>query len=376
MSDAPLAGMAEAPSLRSDPPPVKVLILGTGLVAQRHVDSYTASGRAHVVAAAEPDAERRNAFCELNGIPERYASLDEALNAGTFDAVSNATPDAVHHATTMRALEAGKHVFCEKPLALSYPLAAEMAQAAQSRGLVNMVNLTYRQGGAIHEARRLVESGAIGEVRHVNARYLQSWLVGNHWGTWHDTPAWLWRLSVGHGSTGTLGDVGIHILDYASFGSASEIIGLTCQLRTFPKAPGDRIGEYRLDANDTFVMLVDFDNGALGTVQATRYATGHSNDVMLEIYGTAGGLRVHGDTFWSSLETCLGANVHTQRWIPREFTPAPTLFAEFARAIQDGTGEGPDFARGATLQRLIDAGMTRGTGRSIPPVADAAPPTG
>ncbi|MEM8665325.1 MAG: Gfo/Idh/MocA family oxidoreductase [Pseudomonadota bacterium] len=350
-------------------------MLGTGLVAERHVETYHASGRARVVAAAEPDEARRNAFCDKFGIAERYGSLDEALASGTFDAVSNATPDAVHHATTMRALAAGKHVFCEKPLAPSFPEAEEMADEAERRGLVNMVNMTYRQGGAIHAARALVREGAIGEVRHVNARYLQSWLVGNHWGEWRKTPSWLWRLSTAHGSNGVLGDVGIHILDYASFGAASEIVGLTCQLRTFPKAPGERIGEYTLDANDTFVMLVDFANGALGTIQATRYATGHSNDALLEIFGTKGGLRVHGDTYWSTLETCLGANVHTQRWTPVEFDRVPSLFEVFARTIQTGGTSEPSFRRGADLQRLLDAAAERGSAPAIAPVEGAASTT-
>ncbi|MEM9222858.1 MAG: Gfo/Idh/MocA family oxidoreductase [Pseudomonadota bacterium] len=365
--------MSETMSFPTQEPataPVRVLQLGTGKVAQRHVESYRASGIAQVVAAADTDAQRLDAFCADNEIGIRYGNLSEALCADTFDAVSNATPDAAHFATTMDALKTGKHVFCEKPLALSYGDAATMARAAEELGLVNMINLTYRQGGAIHEARRLVLDGAIGEVRHVNARYLQSWLVGDHWGAWRESPAWLWRLSKTHGSTGALGDVGIHILDYASFGAASEIVGLSCQLRTFPKAEGDRIGEYTFDANDAFIMLVDFANGAFGTVQATRYATGHSNDVLLEIFGTAGGLRVHGDTYWSTLETCLGPDVHTQRWTPVEFPRVPTLFANFARSVLDGTQSQPDFRRGADLQQLIDLAMERGERRSIEPVGE------
>ena len=352
--------------------PVRVLQLGTGRVADRHATSYAASGLARVVAAAEPDAGRRDAFAERHGIARRFASLEEALDWGEFDAVSNATPDGVHHATTLAALAARKHVFCEKPLAPTYPQAAEMADAAERAGLVGMINMTYRQGGAVHEARRLVEEGAIGEVRHVNARYLQSWLVGDHWGHWRTSPTWLWRLSTAHGSGGVLGDVGIHILDHASFAAASDIVGLTCRLRTFPKAEGDCIGDYALDANDSVLMLVEFASGALGTVQATRYAAGHANDVMLEIYGTAGGLRVHGDVTWSSLETCLGEHVHTQRWTPREFRPVPTLFAEFALAVREGRTAQPDFRRGAELQRLLDMAARIGAEETLEPVGSAS----
>ena len=352
--------------------PVRVLQLGTGRVADRHATSYAASGLARLVAAAEPDAGRRDAFAERHGIERGFASLEEALDWGEFDAVSNATPDGAHHATTLAALAAGKHVFCEKPLAPTYPQAAEMADAVERAALVGMINMTYRQGGAVHEARRLVQEGAIGEVRHVNARYLQSWLVGDHWGHWRTSPTWLWRLSTGHGSGGVLGDVGIHILDHASFAAASDIVGLTCRLRTFPKAEGDRIGDYALDANDSVVMLVEFANGALGTVQATRYAAGHINDVMLEIYGTTGGLRVRGDVTWSSLETCLGDHVHTQRWTPREFRPVPTLFAEFALAVREGRRAEPDFRRGAELQRLLDMAARIGREGTLEPAGPHA----
>lgn len=347
---------------------MRVLQLGTGRVADRHASSYNGSGFAHVVAAAEPDAERCRAFAERHGVERGFASLEEALGWGKFDAVSNATPDHAHFATTLAALAAGKHVFCEKPLAPSFAQAAEMADAAERAGLVNAVNLTYRQGGALHEARRLVLEGAIGEVRHVNARYLQSWLVGDHWGPWRTTPAWLWRLSSAHGSGGVLGDIGIHILDYASFGAASDIVGLTARLRNFPKAPGDRIGDYALDANDSVVMLVEFANGALGTVEATRFAAGHANDVMLEVFGTAGALRVRADVTWSSLETCLGEHVHTQRWTPREFRPVPTLFAEFALAVREGSPAQPDFRRGADLQRLLDMAARIGREGTLEPV--------
>ena len=130
-----------------------------------------------------------------SAIAHRFTDLDSAIAWGEFDAAANVTPDAVHHPTTMKLIAAGKHILCEKPLATTYPLALEMTEAAEKRGVINMVNLTYRGSPAVEKAREIVVSGEIGEIRHFEASYLQSWLVGNHWGDWKSEDRWLWRLS-------------------------------------------------------------------------------------------------------------------------------------------------------------------------------------
>ena len=138
----------------------------------------------------------------------------------------------------------------------------------------------------------MVLAGEIGEIKHVEASYLQSWLVSKFWGDWRTDPKWLWRLSRSHGSNGVLGDVGIHILDFASYGAGLDIDHVFCRLKTFDKAPGNRIGEYELDANDSFTMALDFSNGAFGVVHASRWATGHLNELRLRMYGDKGGIEV------------------------------------------------------------------------------------
>src|SRR5262249_51245794 len=148
----------------------------------------------------------------------------------------NVTPDPVHYPTTMKLLAAGKHVFCEKPLATSYPLAKQMADAAEKRGLINMVNLTYRSSPAVYKARELATSGALGTIRHFEAEYLQSWLVGKHWGDWREEQRFLWRLSTAHGSKGVVGDIGIHIIDFATFAAGSDIAAMAPMVKTFHKA--------------------------------------------------------------------------------------------------------------------------------------------
>jgi predicted dehydrogenase len=174
-------------------------------------------------------------FCTTHAIARAFDDLDEAIRWGAFDAAVNATPDGVHHATTLRLIAAGKHVFCEKPLAPRHALAKEMTDAAEAAGLVGMVNLTYRNVAALQQARAMIADGAVGEVRHVEASYRQSWLVGEHWGDWRTEERWLWRLSSAHGSKGVLGDLGIHILDFTTYAIGLEPVSIQATCRRSKK---------------------------------------------------------------------------------------------------------------------------------------------
>ena len=344
----------------------RLLILGTGNMAAAHARAFALEPTIKIVGAVEPNKQRLAAFGKEFGIRHRFASLDDALDWGKFDAVANVTPDAVHHPTTMKLIAAGKHVLCEKPLATVYPLAREMADAAEKAGVINMVNLTYRASPALQKAREIVTSGKLGTIRHFEASYLQSWLVGNHWGDWRTEDRWLWRLSTRHGSNGVVGDVGIHIIDFATFGLGSDISSLASRVKTFHKAEGDRIGDYPLDANDSFVMTAELRNGALGTIQATRFATGNANELRLSIFGDEGALRVHTDGKISSLEICAGADIDKNLWRKVRCPKAPTTFHRFALALDSGVNGDPDFRRAADMQRILDLCLEAGqTGRSI-----------
>ena len=133
--------------------------------------------------------------------------------------------------------------------------------------------------------------------------------------------------------------------------TATEV---SCLLQTFDKAPGGRIGDYVLDANDSATMQLRLANGALGTVAATRFATGHLNDLRLRLYGQTGGLEVSFENAVSRLRACLGDNIQTGTWTDIDCPPVPTIYQRFIAAIRgEGVAE-PDFARGAALQRLLD----------------------
>ncbi len=240
---------------------IRLLILGTGGMANNHAEGFAAIDGVELVAGVDTRAPQLAAFCEKHRIANGFASVAEAIAWGQFDAVTNVTPDAAHFVTTTPMLAAGKHVLCEKPLATNAADAEAMALAAQTAGVVNMVNLSYRNGAALQKAAEMVAQGAIGRIRHFEASYLQSWLTQPAWGEWSEQPQWLWRLSSAHGSKGVLGDVGIHILDFATFIAGEQAVDVSARLATFDKAPGGQIGEYTLDANDSATMQIRLGGG-------------------------------------------------------------------------------------------------------------------
>ena len=334
---------------------VRVLILGTGGMASQHVKLLRQDHRAEIVAAVDVDAARAQAFAATYGIANAFGSLPEALSWGEFDAAMNVTPDAIHHPTTMALIAAGKHVLCEKPLAENAKLAWEMSDAAGTAGLVNMVNLSYRNVAAVEEARKRIAAGEIGEVRHVEASYRQSWLVGNAWGDWRTDPKWLWRLSEKHGSKGVLGDVGIHILDFTCHCAGLMPVSLQARLKTFHKAPEDQIGPYVLDANDSALLSMEFSNGALGVIHASRFMTGYGNDLKLSIFGTQGALELHHGMGWTELRMCNGKDVNTFAWRQLPSTDVESNHRRFITAVLTGQNAEPSFARGAALQQILDS---------------------
>lgn len=342
---------------------IRVLVLGTGSMAANHARLFAADPRVSVVAAADIDAARAKAFSAKHGIETSFGSLEAALGWGQFDAATNVTPDPMHHPTTMKLIAAGKHVLCEKPLAENFELADEMASAAEKAGVVNMVNLSYRNVAAVQKARALIAAGEIGEIRHVEASYRQSWLVGRDWRT---EATWLWRLSEQHGSRGVLGDVGIHILDFATFAIGMMPVSLQARVKTFEKAESGRIGDYVLDANDSASMQVEFENGALGVIHTSRFMTGYGNVLKLDVFGTEGAIEINHGLEWTEIRMCSGEDVHTQSWRRVQSEPVPSIHARFIDAVQDGLNGEPSFRRGADLQAILDKCFTPEAMRAAP----------
>jgi len=333
---------------------IRLAIVGTGGMANSHAKAFSAIKGCKLVAACDIVREKAQAFADKHGIPAVYADVNELLAQPKLDAVTVVTPDASHASVALQVIAQGKHILCEKPLATCYSDAQAMADAAQRAGVANMVNLSYRNSSASQKAHQLSQQGALGQVMHVEASYLQSWRCAKHWGDWRSSPAWLWRLSTQHGSRGVLGDLGVHLLDFATF-AAGDLRSVNCRLKTFPKAEKERLGEYGLDANDSAVITVELAGGALGTIHTSRWATGHANSLRLRVHGDRGALVIDLDQAWDTLQICRGQAVDKLEWKTLRCGKTPTIYQRFVKSIRTGHNDQPDFARGAAVQKMLDA---------------------
>lgn len=345
----------KAGAKRTNRKKIRIAIVGTGGMANTHAAEFRKIRGVELAAVCDVDENRAAEFAARHGGSARVFTDFKKLLAGVpVDAVSNVTPDRLHAPLSLQALAAGKHVLCEKPLATNHRDALRMARAAKKAGVINMVNFSYRNSSALQKAAQLIRDGELGEVVHVEASYLQSWLSSRIWGDWKTSPGWLWRLSGKHGSKGVLGDIGVHILDFASL-PVGRIRRIQARLKTFTKLKGKRVGEYPLDANDSALMQVEYANGALGVIHTTRWATGHANSLFLRVHGTQGALYLDLDKSYSELEVCLGADIHKAKWATLKAPPTPSIYERFITAIRTGRPGEPDFARGAEIQKALDA---------------------
>ena len=355
VASVPHNQVAFAPAMPDDPlPMIHIAIIGTGGMANVHAEKFNAIRGCRVTAACDVDEKRVREFAAKHKIPNVFTSVDALLKFGGFDAVTNVTPDRFHAPISLAVLRKGKHVLCEKPLALNYADAAKMTRAAKKAGVINMVNFSYRNNSSVHKAHDLVREGALGRILHVEAIYFQSWLAQNAWGDWRTSPGLLWRLATKHGSLGVLGDVGVHLLDFATY-PAGDIASVHCKLKTFRKAPRDKVGEYHLDANDSAVITAELANGALGSFRTTRWATGHNNSITLSIFGDEGALRIDLDKSGSELELCHIEDRKVSPWTKVDCGVTPSMYERFVISIKKGVNDQPDFARGAAIQKALDA---------------------
>ncbi len=334
---------------------IKVAVVGTGGMAKSHVENFKKIKGCKVVAGVDVNQQRAEEFCKTHGIAQAYSSVSDLLKSCDFDAATVVTPDAFHVGCSLPLLKAGKHVLCEKPLAPVASEAKKLVTAAKKAGVINMVNLSYRRSCALQEINKIVASGKLGAIRHFEANYLQAWLPSKIWGDWRTCEGWLWRLSEGHGSKGVLGDVGVHITDLATFAANDSVKTVNGELKTFHKAKGDRIGEYKLDANDSAYMRVELAGGGVGTICATRWASGQPNSLTLRLYGEKGGIRLDLDKSYDEYEICMGANLDKCKWQTVKARKSPSIYERFISSIKSGKNDQPDFVRGWEVQKVLDA---------------------
>ncbi len=337
---------------------VKIGVIGTGGMANHHATQYSAMKDVQIAACCDVSAEHREAFAAKWNVPHTYSDYHEMLEKEQLDGVVNVTPDAFHAAISIAVAEKGVPIFCEKPLASNLADARRMLEAVRRNGVINMVNFSYRNSCALQAAAEVVRSGALGNIRHVESSYLQSWLVSHAWGDWKTKEGYLWRLSTKHGSMGVLGDIGVHIYDLTSF-LVGDIAGIQSTLRTFDKGiPGNQIGEYPLDANESFVSTVTFANGALGTVHASRWAVGQANSLRARVYGDKGAIEIDLDRSYDDYRICTGTeNIDTNTWETVKCPPTPSNYERFITSIQTGKQDPSDFANGARIQAYLHYSM-------------------
>lgn len=211
-----------------------------------------------------------------------------------IDLVDVSTPNNSHAEIAIAAARNGKHVFCEKPLAMTLTEAKEMRDACDEAKVKHMVAFNYRRVPAVAFARQLIAQGKIGEIYHMRAVYLQDWILDP------DFPL-VWRLDANTAGSGALGDLGAHILDLAYF-LVGEIAAVSATTATFIKERKELAGvtdglgaaagagKSAVTVDDAFVAIAQFKNGALGTFEATRFANGRKNYNCFEINGSKGSI--------------------------------------------------------------------------------------
>ncbi len=262
---------------------------------------YRFMGKAHANALSRlpmffPDApavERRVLVGRdeeaLAGAADRFGFESTATDwrevVDDVDVFYNLGPNHVHAEPSIAALEAGTPVFCEKPLAPTLETAREMTDAARRAGVPAGCAFNYRFVPAIQYAKELLEAGELGEIHHVRGRYLQDWLVDP------DAP-WSWRNDEEMAGSGALGDLGSHTVDLVRF-LVGEIERVSGHLRTFvDERPVEGSDETRpVTVDDAYSAQLELENGAMGTLEASRFATGHKNDHTIEIHGSEGSLK-------------------------------------------------------------------------------------
>ncbi len=274
-----------------DAPEIGVGMLGYAFMGKAHSNAfkklpymiYPPPAIPKLIAIAGRNEESVREAAKRYGYEGYYTDWKAMLKDDRIQLFDNGGPNDAHAEPCIAAAQAGKHVLCEKPLARSAKEAAAMLEAVQKAGVVHMVAHNYRFVPALRLARDLIASGKLGEIYHFRAVYLQEWIMDP------DFP-YVWRLDKRISGSGTLGDLGSHIIDLARFlvGEPRKVTGMA---KTFIKKrpiPGGGIGDVTVD--DAFMAMMEFENGALGTLEASRFCAGRKNHQVLEINGSKGTL--------------------------------------------------------------------------------------
>lgn len=272
-------------------PEIGIGILGYAFMGKAHVNAYKKipyiywppSGIPKLVAICGRSEEKVKESARKYGFQRYYTNWKEMLEDSEIQIFDNSGPNNLHAEPSILALKMGKHVICEKPLAMDSKEAKMMLEASMNSPVKTMVAFNYRFVPAIRLAKELIEDGTIGNIYHFRARYLQEWIMDPNFPL-------VWRLKKEVSGSGALGDIGSHIIDLARF-LIGEPKSVSAIVKTFIKerpSEKDPFKKEPVDVDDAFVSIVEFKNGAIGTLEASRFCAGRKNHQVIEINGSKG----------------------------------------------------------------------------------------
>ena len=309
-------------SQQSEHAPLRVGIIGVGWPGERHLEGYLASDEAQVVAISDLDTTRRAIVAKRYNIPTAYADYRELLDDAQVEAVSIALPNFLHRPATLAALEAGKHVLCEKPPAVTLAEAQEMADAAQRAGRLLAYAVQRRFNPSTEALRMRLAEGKLGEVYHARSVWTRTWGVPRGLGGWFTDPA--------RAGGGAMIDIGIHVLDLAWF-----LMGCpaptTISSQVYNKFPS------LTKTDDSAFALLRFANGSSIQVETSWVLAQETDSMGVHLYGTQGGARLDDhslDIYTVSEEE----RIRTSVTLPTGLTAFTAQATNFVRAVR---GEEP-----------------------------------
>ena len=368
---------------------ISVGLIGYKFMGKAHSNAYKSVGmffplknRVVMKAICGRDEAGVRKAAEAWGWESYETDWKKLIKRKDIDVIDVSTPGNLHKEMAIAAAREGKHVICEKPLANTLADARAMAAAVQKAGVKNMVFFNYRRVPAVSFARQMIREGRLGEIYHFRAAYLQDWIVDPEFPL-------VWRLDKKVAGSGSLGDIGAHITDLALFlvGEIAEVVG---DMKTFirkrpvldsgsaffarKKSGPPQYGAVTVD--DAALFLARFKNGAMGSFEATRFATGRKNANQFEIYGSKGSLSFNLESLnelhhyikdgpaseqgFKKILVTDASHPYIGAWWPpghiigyeHTFTNA---LSDFFRALEDDQPISPDFQDGVGVQAVLDA---------------------
>lgn len=352
-------------------------LIGTGFMGKAHALAFGAAKavmgdvpEAHLAVLCDTPVDKAQKMADQFGFARATDDWHSLISDPDVDIVSITTPNILHFDMAIAAINAGKHAYCEKPLALTLDQARDMRDAARAAGVKTMVGYNYIKNPAFTHACRLVQAGEIGDIVH-----FRGWVDEDYQAD--PELAWTWRAKLSDAGLGALGDMGCHLVSMA-YGIAGPIESLIADMQTvhITRPLADGSGRAKVENEDTASALVRFANGVHGSLSTSRSAWGRKNRLAWEVHGTKGMIcfdqermnelqiyRNTGNAAQQGFTTILTGPAHPPYG---EFCPAPGHQLGFndlkiieasalLRAIRDNTAPYPNFDDAYAFEKAIHA---------------------